>query len=821
MSASPSGQSNNQTPTPNGGPPQFVRKHKATDPLRPRKKPVRRPNVPAGAAPLRPNGPAPAAPVNRYPVNGILPPRGAPSQAGPANGTADPSVTGGWTNAPTPGQYTDFPLFTTKRAMREGLRYHIARFSTKKDVDPANQAEFTRPVVLHRRDPRQPPPGKGIKDEDILTDVPMDSKEREKLEILKAEKDARKAADLAQIAPTGNNASALAAKKNQAFRNEKTSQVFRLDKTAEQKKASDLRYEEALPWHLEDADNKNTWVGSYEAALSDTNVMFVIDGARFIMVPIEKWYKFTPKNQFKTYTIEEAEAQLNKKTRESRWVMKANEKKMGELKAPPMHKMYTVKSESNTYKNSSKNERQDMDDLDFEEDDLFQDDDEQVTVEPDKDEDTKDAQEKIKREQLGANIFDQADELEVEKELEKELMEQEAEKKLGKKTRKALTKREQNLIYESDSDHPYSDSSDDDTADEDKQKEIDKRKEEEAKNKAKSESKLPSGASSKGTNTPSGRPKHTDPLKKSKTNLKRSGSPNLSESSGNESSRKKLKKKHHASPGASGTSTPVPGSRPMSPAPSGSQPASSQARKSSVVKLNVNPSKLSEIQKAAPNPSPVHGGSMSDGEATGGEMSDGGKKKKIKLRVGSPSGSRAGTPAPGRAGAGAGGSRAGSPAAQGQSMQFISPSPILFLIGGFVGDTLQYRFQEKWLMPRLPPQPPEPVFYRVNTPCHTAMKLAIRFHLSQWARAPQSMSFVEWLRVCAAEQSRAQSPGLGPISVQEVIAAIPASGISSGDLMRSFAGRVGDNPGQTDKKAFFSMVKEHSKYSADKLLRPK
>ncbi|TVY93357.1 Transcription initiation factor IIF subunit alpha [Lachnellula willkommii] len=822
MSASPSGQSNNQTPTPNGGPPQFVRKHKATDPLRPRKKPVRRPNVPAGAAPLRPNGPAPAAPVNRYPVNGILPPRGAPSQAGPANGTADPSVTGGWTNAPT-GQYTDFPLFTTKRAMREGLRYHIARFSTKKDVDPANQAEFTRPVVLHRRDPRQPPPGKGIKDEDIPTDdVPMDSKEREKLEILKAEKDARKAADLAQIAPTGNNASALAAKKNQAFRNEKTSQVFRLDKTAEQKKASDLRYEEALPWHLEDADNKNTWVGSYEAALSDTNVMFVIDGARFIMVPIEKWYKFTPKNQFKTYTIEEAEAQLNKKTRESRWVMKANEKKMGELKAPPMHKMYTVKSESNTYKNSSKNERQDMDDLDFEEDDLFQDDDAQVTVEPDNDEDTKDAQEKIKREQLGANIFDQADELEVEKELEKELMEQEAEKKLGKKTRKALTKREQNLIYESDSDHPYSDSSDDDTADEDKQKEIDKRKEEEAKNKAKSESKLPSGASSKGTNTPSGRPKHTDPLKKSKANLKRSGSPNLSESSGNESSRKKLKKKHHASPGASGTSTPVPGSRPMSPAPSGSQPASSQARKSSVVKLNVNPSKLSEIQKAPPNPSPVHGGSMSDGEATGGEMSDGGKKKKLKLRVGSPSGSRAGTPAPGRAGSiGAGGSRAGSPAAQGQSMQFIPPPPILYLMGGFVGDTLQYRFQEKWIMPRRPPQPLEPVFYSVNTPCHTAMKLAIRFHLSQWARAPQSMSFVEWLRVCAAEQTRAQSPGLGPISVQEVIAAIPASGISSGDLMRSFAGRVGDNPGQTDKKAFFSMVKEHSKYSADKLLRPK
>jgi transcription initiation factor TFIIF subunit alpha len=92
------------------------------------------------------------------------------------------------------------------------LRYHIARFAAKKDIDPSNQDEFTRPVVLHRRDPKQPPPGKGIKDEEIAAEVPMDSKEREKQEILKAEKEKQKAADLAQIAPTGNNASALAAK---------------------------------------------------------------------------------------------------------------------------------------------------------------------------------------------------------------------------------------------------------------------------------------------------------------------------------------------------------------------------------------------------------------------------------------------------------------------------------------------------------------------------------------------------------------------------------------------------------------------------------
>lgn len=348
----------------------------------------------------------------------------------------------------------DFPLFTTKRALREGLRYHIARFAAKKDIDPTDQDSFTRPVTLHRRDPKQPAPGKEVKEEDIPSDLPVDSKERERLEAIKAEKERQRAEDLKQIAPTGNNAAALAAKKNQAFRNEKTTQVHRVDRTEEQKKASDLRYEEALPWHLEDADNKNTWVGNYEAALSDTNVIFVIEGTNFKMVPIEKWYKFTPKGQFKTYTIEEAEAALNKKHKEARWDRRDEENaKLARAVKNSKAKLtglFTVKSESDTYKNSGKRETQDADDLDFDAEGLFQDDDEQATFEPEQDEDTKDAQEKIKREQLGANVFDQANEADVEKELEEEVQEAEESKKDAKGVKKALKKRERNLMYESD-----------------------------------------------------------------------------------------------------------------------------------------------------------------------------------------------------------------------------------------------------------------------------------------------------------------------------------------------------------------------------------
>jgi hypothetical protein len=410
----------------------------------------------------------------------------------------------------------------------------------------------------------------------------------------------------------------------------------------------------------------------------------------------------------------------------------------------------------------------------------------------------------------------------------------------------------------------------DETSDEEKQKEIDRRKDEETKLKAKADSKLPSGASSKGTNTPSGRPKHTDPMKKPKT-LKRSGSPNLSESSGNESSRKKHKKKHHPSSQPTGTTTPIPGSRPMSPAPtSTSQPAPSQSpRKSSIIKLNLNPSKLSEIQSAPPNPSPVYGGAMSDGEATGGEMSDGGKKKRIKLRLGtSPTGSRAGTPAPGRAGSlGAGGSRAGSPAVQTQSMPSTFLYPTLYLFGYFVGKNLEYSFQERLVLPTAP-VPSQVASVRVNPHIAPAMKSAVRSILPEWVAdgRPSIQTWLQtrmrypvyWKRVqsfhmqflararatvtsspsvpvlqstrtrsvsfsylsslhrqlltqypsvsassTAPGPSRAQSPGTGPIQAHEIAAALPASGIAMAALIKLFAGRVGDVKGQQTDKKEF------------------
>jgi transcription initiation factor TFIIF subunit alpha len=333
---------------------------------------------------------------------------------------------------------------------------------SKKVVDPHDQNEFPRPVTLHRRDPRAPAPGKPVQEPEVGPEDVLDSKEREKQEILRAEKERQRAEDLAQIAPSGNNASAMAKKKHKSFRNEKTTQVHRLDKTEADKKESDLRYEEALPWFLEDGDGQNTWQGSYESNLSGVNAMLVTDGPVFRMVPIEKWYRFTQKPNFKTFTIEEAEAQLSKKHKESRWVMKTDVQKEQERDAADYKRLRGVssyvKQESDTFKAAGRNEKDDIDDLDY--DDLFDNDDEQPGLEPDRDEVTLEAQARIKKEQYSSNVFGEGlfrDERDIDKEQKELQREAEMKKRFGKSTKKALRKRERNLAYQSDSeDHPYS-----------------------------------------------------------------------------------------------------------------------------------------------------------------------------------------------------------------------------------------------------------------------------------------------------------------------------------------------------------------------------
>ncbi|KAF4438997.1 transcription initiation factor TFIIF subunit alpha [Fusarium austroafricanum] len=601
--------------------------------------PVNAPGYPNGAPksqnanPLRPMRKKPRANplVSRKP-----PPRPTvPSRSGTQNG-AKPNIeeirrqNGGWSEPP-PAQYNDIPIMTTKKALLDGIRYHMMRFNQSKvgdkPVDPTDQDDFARPVTLHRRDARQPPPGRAAKVE-TLEAPQADEQEAERMAQVKAEREAQRAIDQAKIAPVAKDPNPKRPKKQ---KEEKTT-FNRAPKTEAAKKESDLRYEEALPWHLEDAEGKNVWVGNYVSALSQSNVAFMIDKSVFRMVPLEKWYRFTSKPPFQPYTIDQAEALMSKKVDVNRWIMKNEEKRNGQQDVEATRRLFygggqMVKTESATFKAASRSEKLEHDEIDMSGDE-FQDDDEAPMFEKNDDEDTKESKDRIRREQLGANLFGEGDEREVDKELDEQLQEEILRQKLGKATKKALIKRDREDIYESDDseENPWSSSSDDNSSDE----EEDEDKKEDEKKDGKDD-KAQGGSGSKGTNTPSG--KKPEGSKKSKS-LKRAGSPALSESSGNESSRKKLKKNVTSASG-SRSGTPL--------AQSGA------ARRTTAA------------------------GSGSDGEATAGEMSDGAAPKRKKLKLvsnsarGTPSASRAGSPNPTQG--------AASPSSPGGSA--VEPSEIL------------------------------------------------------------------------------------------------------------------------------------------------
>ena len=170
------------------------------------------------------------------------------------------------------------------------------------------------------------------------------------------------------------------------------------------------------------------------------------------MIPLEKWYKFTSKRgAIQTMSIEEAERVMGTKMPIARWAVRdaqreEAEKEMAESRTI-VNGRVAVKQESNTFKQTSRREKQDHDDIDFSGDE-FQDDYENPGYEPDRDEDAKDSTDRIRREQLKANNFGNVDEKEVDKEEDEERKEELERKLFGKGLRKALKRRDKQFQYE-------------------------------------------------------------------------------------------------------------------------------------------------------------------------------------------------------------------------------------------------------------------------------------------------------------------------------------------------------------------------------------
>jgi transcription initiation factor TFIIF subunit alpha len=525
-----------------------------------------------------------------------------------------------------------YPLIVSRKDLKE-LRHHVLRLQAKSRVDMTDTAQFGAPIKLHRRDPRAPPSGMGSNYEDEDTKEDMEEmKERERIEIQKEERRKIRDENQAKIAPTGT-------KKPPAF-HKKTEQKFRPDDTPEAKKRQLLRYEETLPWHLEDCDNKQTWVGTYESEMSETHVMLSAtrpgDPSTSIqMAPMERWYRFNVKGKGKT--SEDMERVMAKvESNGPNFFEKIEEKHKLRIKQEEQAKQWSgvrtrvgggaddegrIKRGRNDDTVAYVKREADADDIDFNLDEDFADDEEGLNgLFEGEEQDVKEAAEKLKRDQLQAALWDRPDEAEITRKEEAERKLREQRKAEEKGTRKQLAKREKQWDYiDSDPENPYITESESDTDSETERqqaKEEADKKAAEQNGKAPEGENVPSGTSTKGSNTPSSSQKPGDSSK----SKKRPGSPNLSEASGNESSRKKHKKKHSDKLGDRKTST----------------------------------------LKGA--------GSGSDSEMTDAGKVKKQKVKKDKTRLVLGSGSPSGTPGASRAGSpSASASRAGSPAASARS----------------------------------------------------------------------------------------------------------------------------------------------------------
>ncbi|ROW08103.1 hypothetical protein VPNG_06139 [Cytospora leucostoma] len=599
---------NGGNPPPTGAPP-LRRKKKTGDPLVARKKPVVRP-PPKPKNQANPNTHSSQAFHTQPNLLGVQAPK--VDQKTQEEWRERRRQNGGWWDpAPAAEDFREFPVYITKKDIKDGLRSHIMRFAktrTGGKVDVMDEADFARPVTLHRKDARSLNHVQAVKEEEgSQSPALVDPVEAERIAKIKAEKEAQRATDQAQIAPVTKDP----VTKKPVQKPEKAStQTFYAKRSEAHKKEATIRYEESLPWVLEDADGKNTYVGAYTAALSESMAALQYEGDKWRLIPLEKFYKFTHKPPFKTYTIEEAEKLMNKKVVQGRWAMREGERdKVKEEMAATrqtLHGRAKVKTESSTFRSAARSEKQEHDDIDFSGDE-FQDDDENPTFEPDNDEEVKESRERVRREQLGARAFEVIDEAKLEEELKREEGEEAARKQgFGKKIAKNLVKLEKDAKYKEDRENSDDLLSESDESDAEKE-EV---KQEEGEKASQDQD---ATGSQKAEGSTSGKPKALAD-KKGKS-LKRPGSPNLSEmeSSGNESSRKRVKKQATGSVRGSRASTPM---------------SSSQRIKT---------------------------GAMSDGEATGGEMSDAGYAKKKVPRVtmvsgshskGTPTSSRAGSPAP-------------------------------------------------------------------------------------------------------------------------------------------------------------------------------
>ncbi|KAH9943414.1 uncharacterized protein BXZ73DRAFT_87744 [Epithele typhae] len=218
----------------------------------------------------------------------------------------------------------------------------------------------------------------------------------------------------------------------------KTKQVFKVPEATRQ-----LRREEKFPWVIEDGLGQETWVASMEeVSKSDMYAMFMpAANDIFKFVPAHRWYKFHKKPSHHVPTLEEAESlmsKLQKRKDASQWTLR---QKTEQAAASGRH-WFTAGSEPRARGRKLRTE-------------TFADDEDRMEHDDKEDEETKELEERLKREYKNANkLFDGFD---------ADTDEEEDDDKLtgaGKNLQKTLKKLEKGGGYDESDDekNPYASS---------------------------------------------------------------------------------------------------------------------------------------------------------------------------------------------------------------------------------------------------------------------------------------------------------------------------------------------------------------------------
>ncbi|KAF2859931.1 hypothetical protein K470DRAFT_258454 [Piedraia hortae CBS 480.64] len=411
------------------------------------------------------------------------------------------------TDEVNPEEWTSFEIFIDKSAASAGMRFHALKFQTTqkgKDgkplvINPYDPSQFMRPVHLFRKLDQD-------KDGRDGSDTAAGEGEAKP-----SEQDLQRSANMAMIAP-GGKPRKVGSKKNQS---KNVEDIFYNDADPEKARKHKLRYEESRPWHMEDFNRTQKWASSYEEPMSKSSVLFEVSGGGFNIIPVEKWYKMTRQDRVQALSAERIEKIMQSKDKAPRWILKNQDEEADRRRR-------AIKRDSDDEDVRGMVEkadyRADVDELDFETKDEFQDDDEgQLFGETE--EEFKDIERRLREEQRQANLAGTGikdEDRDWDEEERKAQAEEEETRRRQRKLRRRLMKEEKREEYESDSDLGLDDSEfDSDSSLSDTSSKRNER-----------------GTSTKGANTPASRSEKKVTVK----SLKRDA--DASELSGNEGSRK-------------------------------------------------------------------------------------------------------------------------------------------------------------------------------------------------------------------------------------------------------------------------------------------